>query len=573
MDSYIELKQEIEKLEKSLSSKNQERNALLLPMFKLIEDNGLNNVLPSDLDNYLPKNLPLRLTILAEEVELNNLSNKTILLGEIEDVKRKVIEKNNEQIIEIQRLDSVRAKLEERRNYVLSRIPELDELDSQIDRLQSGIDRRISILNTVSLEPEEQKAIKNIIDKSILQVGDLNEKKNRILSEEGLSDDIIAIKEEMNPNKEEIITENVPEEIESKDLDFYRTVQEVNDSLNGAENELNEFQERISKQALSRKKTKEEISKPKDNEDVVKRLNLTPIITSKVKDNNPNENMQKWFKPAQDLEINAEPQDEVKTNVEKSFLGFRPAQDLTSIPKHLNEAEENKPYTYSFEEVKDSTRTPLFKPAQDLESTTDKKEEIQTNDEKSFLGFKPASNLEETPKVELEEEINNSNDIEENTEELKVEESHSNTLLETKIKIKKKLRTILGLNTIIEKIREKKEKSRKEIEPERQENNKGVGESFYALLTPPDKRIIEEARKNIEDSRTILSEHSEELTEEEKEKISNNLSRIYLKLNQARNNKNHQRIDLYKENIEELKIISDELANDINPQVKRVRTR
>mgnify|MGYP004682336531 FL=1 len=246
MDNYIELKQEIEKLEKSLSSKNQERNALLLPMFKLIEDNGLNNVLPSDLDNYLPKNLPLRLTILAEEVELNNLSNKTILLGEIEDVKRKVIEKNNEQIIEIQRLDSVRAKLEERRNYVLSRTPELDELDSQIDRLQSGIDRRISILNTVSLEPEEQKAIKNIIDKSILQVGDLNEKKNRILSEEGLSDDIIAIKEEMNPSKEEIITENVPEEIESKDLDFYRTVQEVNDSLNGAENELNEFQERIS---------------------------------------------------------------------------------------------------------------------------------------------------------------------------------------------------------------------------------------------------------------------------------------------------------------------------------------
>lgn len=546
MDSYIELKQEIEKLEKSLSSKNQERNSLLLPMFKIIEDNGLNNVLPSNLDNYLPKNLPLRLTILAEEVELNNLSNKTILLGEIEDVRRKVIEKNNEQILEIQRLDSMRAKLEERRNYVLSRIPELDELDSQIDRLQSGIDRRISILNTVSLEPEEQKAIKNIIDKSILQVGDLNKKKDRVLSEKGLSDDIIALKEEMNPSKEEIRTENVPEEKESKGLDFYRTVQEVNDSLNGAENELNEFQEMISKQALSRKKTKEETSKPKDNEDVVKRLNLTPIITSKVKDNNPNENMQKWFKPA---------------------------QDLTSTPKTLDKSSENKPYTYRFEEVKDSAKTSSFKPATDLESTTDKKEEIKVNAEKSFLGFKPASSLEEPPKVELEEEINNSNDTEENTEELKVEESHPNILLETKIKIKKKLRTILGLNTIIEKIREKKEKSRKEIEPEGQENTKGVGESFYALLTPPDKRIIEEARKNIEDSRTILSEHSEELTEEEKEKISNNLSRIYLKLNQARNNKNHQRIDLYKENIEELKIISDELANDINPQVKKVRTR
>ena len=203
MDSYIEIKQEIEKLEKSLSSKNQERNDLLLPMFKIIEDNGLNNVLPSNLDNYLPKNLPLRLTILAEEVELNNLSNKTILLGEIEDARRKVIEKNNEQIIEIQRLDSMRTKLEERRNYVLSRMPELDELDNQVARLQTGIERRLNILNTVSLEPEEQKVIRDIIAKSIEQDQELNGKKDEILSEKGLYSDVVELKKEINPNKEE----------------------------------------------------------------------------------------------------------------------------------------------------------------------------------------------------------------------------------------------------------------------------------------------------------------------------------------------------------------------------------
>ena len=66
MNSYIEIKQEIEKLEKRLSSKNQERNDLLLPLFKLIKENSLNNILPSNLDKYNPKNLPLRLTILSE---------------------------------------------------------------------------------------------------------------------------------------------------------------------------------------------------------------------------------------------------------------------------------------------------------------------------------------------------------------------------------------------------------------------------------------------------------------------------------------------------------------------------
>ena len=96
MNSYIEIKQEIEKLEKRLSSKNQERNDLLLPLFKLIKENSLNNILPSNLDKYNPKNLPLRLTILSEEVEINNLKDKEKILSEIEDIKRKIIDKNNE---------------------------------------------------------------------------------------------------------------------------------------------------------------------------------------------------------------------------------------------------------------------------------------------------------------------------------------------------------------------------------------------------------------------------------------------------------------------------------------------
>lgn len=616
MDSYIEIKQEIEKLEKSLSSKNQERNDLLLPMFKIIEDNGLNNVLPSNLDNYLPKNLPLRLTILAEEVELNNLSNKTILLGEIEDARRKVIEKNNEQIIEIQRLDSMRTKLEERRNYVLSRMPELDELDNQVARLQTGIDRRLNILNTVSLEPEEQKVIRDIIAKSIEQVQELNGKKDEILSEKGLYSDVVELKKEINHNKEEKIEDNHEEKrnVNSASDEFYKRVQELNGSLSSIENDLDEYEKRIL------------------NHDYPERqpLRVRPVNNSQEEVINSSDNSQEFFRPATDLDTKEETNlgsiakktnsKEQSTKKDENTFGFKPATDLDSSVKASNEIAIGVPYTYKFEEVKDESKpleSKFFRPASSLDANIETKEEPKEKSgvyqkiqdlpgvSKDLIGkwvIKKDGKYIDIDKIknpdpdqailvlpndaiidyekgtyELPNDNGIQNDYKEddslNEEELKVEESHSNASLGTKIKTKKSLRAILGLNTIIEKIREMKANIKAKKEQENQTDSRGFGESFYALLTPPDKRIIEEARNNIEKARLLLEEHLEELTEEEREKLSNNLSRIYLKLNQARNNKNHQRDDLYNQNIEELKIISDELANDINPQHKKVKTR
>ena len=616
MDSYIEIKQEIEKLEKSLSSKNQERNDLLLPMFKIIEDNGLNNVLPSNLDNYLPKNLPLRLTILAEEVELNNLSNKTILLGEIEDARRKVIEKNNEQIIEIQRLDSMRTKLEERRNYVLSRMPELDELDNQVARLQTGIDRRLNILNTVSLEPEEQKVIRNIIAKSIEQVQELNGKKDEILSEKGLYSDVVELKKEINPNKEEKKEDNHEEKINvnSASDEFYKRVQELNGSLSSIENDLDKYEQRILNHDYPERQS----------------LRVRPVNNSQGEVINSSDNSQEFFRPATDLDTKEETNlgsiakktnsKEQSTKKDENTFGFKPATDLDSSVKASDEIAMGVPYTYKFEEVKDESKpleSKFFRPASSLDANIETKEEPKEKSgvyqkiqdlpgvSKDLIGkwvIKKDGKYIDIDKIknpdpdqailvlpndaiidyekgtyELPNDNGIQNDYKEddslNEEELKVEESHSNASLGTKIKTKKSLRAILGLNTIIEKIREIKANIKAKKEQENQTDSRGFGESFYALLTPPDKRIIEEARNNIEKARLLLEEHLEELTEEEREKLSNNLSRIYLKLNQARNNKNHQRDDLYNQNIEELKIISDELANDINPQHKKVKTR
>ena len=223
MNSYIEIKQEIEKLEKRLSSKNQERNDLLLPLFKLIKENSLNNILPSNLDKYNPKNLPLRLTILSEEVEINNLKDKEKILSEIEDIKRKIIDKNNEQIIENQRIDNMRIKLKERKEYVLSRIPEINNIDKQIEKLQSGIDRRLKILNEGSLEKEEQRVIREIINKNIKQVNELETRKQLILNEKGLYSDIKQIEKEDNLIKQEDKKDNE----EQQDNEFLKKVKIV----------------------------------------------------------------------------------------------------------------------------------------------------------------------------------------------------------------------------------------------------------------------------------------------------------------------------------------------------------
>ena len=236
MNSYIEIKQEIEKLEKRLSSKNQERNDLLLPLFKLIKENSLNNILPSNLDKYNPKNLPLRLTILSEEVEINNLKDKEKILSEIEDIKRKIIDKNNEQIIENQRIDNMRIKLKERKEYVLSRIPEINNIDKQIEKLQSGIDRRLKILNEGSLEKEEQRVIREIINKNIKQVKELETRKQLILNEKGLYSDIKQIEKEDNLIKQEDKKDNE----EQQDNEFLKKAKNINSSLNSIEDKLSE---------------------------------------------------------------------------------------------------------------------------------------------------------------------------------------------------------------------------------------------------------------------------------------------------------------------------------------------
>ena len=469
MNSYIEIKQEIEKLEKRLSSKNQERNDLLLPLFKLIKENSLNNILPSNLDKYNPKNLPLRLTILSEEVEINNLKDKEKILSEIEDIKRKIIDKNNEQIIENQRIDNMRIKLKERKEYVLSRIPEINNIDKQIEKLQSGIDRRLKILNEGSLEKEEQRVIREIINKNIKQVNELETRKQLILNEKGLYSDIKQIEKEDNLIKQEDKKDNE----EQQDNEFLKKVKNINRSLNSIEDKLSEK---------------------------IQTVDVEPIVTEE--------------------------------QTKKIDIPFPVKQENKVDDKPL---QNNKPISFEIEEIKEDTPNNI---------------EVEK--------------LQEQPKNTSQELTVPTSD------DLTLVETHSNFLLETKLKLKKGLRIILGLKNITaQKLLEIKAKAEKK--------NTNIGDTISNLIggivKTPESKIVDKARENIEVAKQLLEENKDNLSEEETEKIKANLSRVYLKLNQARNDKTHQRYDSYYQNIAELENISDQLSDNVTAQYNKIKAR
>lgn len=469
MNSYIEIKQEIEKLEKRLSSKNQERNDLLLPLFKLIKENSLNNILPSNLNKYNPKNLPLRLTILSEEVEINNLKDKEKILSEIEDIKRKIIDKNNEQIIENQRIDNMRIKLKERKEYVLSRIPEINNIDKQIEKLQSGIDRRLKILNEGSLEKEEQRVIREIINKNIKQVNELETRKQLILNEKGLYSDIKQIEKEDNLIKQEDKKDNE----EQQDNEFLKKAKNINSSLNNIEDKLSEK---------------------------IQTVDVEPIVTEE--------------------------------QTKKIDIPFPVKQENKVDDKPL---QNNKPISFEIEEIKEDTPNNI-----------------------------------EVEKL-LEQPKNTSQELTVPTsDDLTVVETHSNFLLETKLKLKKGLRIILGLKNITaQKLLEIKAKAEKK--------NTNIGDTISNLIggivKTPESKIVDKARENIEVAKQLLEENKDNLSEEETEKIKANLSRVYLKLNQARNDKTHQRYDSYYQNIAELENISDQLSDNVTAQYNKIKAR
>lgn len=508
MNSYIEIKNEIERLENSLKNKNNERKELLLPMFKLIEDNSLNNVLPSNMDKCDPNNLPIRLTILAEEVMINELKDSDKIINEIEKIKRDIVNKNVMQLQEENDIKDMKIKLEERKKYVMSKIPELDKLNDEINKLQDGINRRLRILNEGTLVKEEQKIIREMIDKNVIRINNLEIEKGLIIKEEGLYSDILVI------TKEEglLVTEK-------KEVNPFDKMMELGKSLNEIEDRIDNYEKKLNASIMENNNKEQEENIAYNN------INVKNDIIEELK----------------------------KVDVPRKFD---------------KEIELNIPYEFTIEEVKNENEED-----NKLDNYATDNSEIINNDELDDDSLIPV-------------------------------ETHSNFLLETKLRLKKGVRIILGLKSLMTKylLNKKKSKSNdldeevisneeelnndtkfdfeeidndvnfdfEEISNEEEidndityEKTKTKKSSSGLFVKSYDKQVIDKARDNIETARSFLEENEEELSIEQKKLIRDNLALIYVKLNKARNDKNHQRFDLYQDDIEELDSVSNSLLDSV----------
>ena len=115
------------------------------------------------------------------------------------------------------------------------------------------------------------------------------------------------------------------------------------------------------------------------------------------------------------------------------------------------------------------------------------------------------------------------------------------------------------------------------IKAKAEKKNTNIGDTISNLIggivKTPESKIVDKARENIEVAKQLLEENKDNLSEEETEKIKANLSRVYLKLNQARNDKTHQRYDSYYQNIAELENISDQLSDNVTAQYNKIKAR
>lgn len=476
MNSYIEIKKEIERLENSLKNKNNERKELLLPMFKLINDNSLNNVLPSNMDKCDPNNLPIRLTILAEEVMINELKDSDKIINEIEKIKRDIVNKNVMQLQEENDIKDMKIKLEERKKYVMSKIPELDNLNNEINKLQDGINRRLRILNEGTLVKEEQKIIREMIDKNVIRINNLEIEKGLIIKEEGLYSDILVI------TKEEglLVTEK-------KETNPFDKMMELGKSLNEIEDRIDNYEKKLNASII------EKNSKEQEKNNISNNNNIPNDIIEELK----------------------------KVDTPKKFD---------------KEIEFNKPYEFTIEEVKDENKEDNY--AFD-------NSEVINNDELDSNSLKPV-------------------------------ETHSNFLLETKLRLKKGVRIILGLKNLMTKHLLNKKNSdsnsndldKEVILDEVVFNNDVIVDEeiktkdYNKLKKGYDRQIIEDARDNIKLAKNFMAENIDNLSDEEKEKINYNLSRMYFMLDKTLNDKD-KNVELYHRDIEEIEKISNSLLDSV----------
>ena len=210
MDSYIELKEKISKIENELKYLHDDRLNIFMPIYDMINSYSiyLSNILPDNIDSVSNEDLEFKMKVfLGELVSLKIDENKKQkMVNEALKIKERITNRNRE--IELLNGELVKLKplMEKRRVYLLEKKEIVDEKNAKISELKSIIIKHKNFQTKDNWDSAVNIALQSTINEYDLELNRIKNELDVIYKEKNLKDDIEFLNNELNIHKEEPVS-------------------------------------------------------------------------------------------------------------------------------------------------------------------------------------------------------------------------------------------------------------------------------------------------------------------------------------------------------------------------------
>lgn len=276
MESYSETLLKIDNITNKLDLLKKDRVNIFLTVKNVIVENNLTDIIPSNIEKASKDNLIIRLNVLEEEISLSKKEIKEQILEKINNIKKSIITKNEEQKVLEEELEKLNKVAIDRKKYLINKYIIINDIEEQINKLTIANEKRKEMLNNLSLEQEEKSVIENTINKNNIDIEKLTSKKEDILKEDNLREDLDLLKqknykeidkklEQRKNSKDEII------DIESFEDNIINKITEVNKKEDIELHEDNTFNEDNTINKVP-EITKKDNYESHQNEEIIKKI-------------------------------------------------------------------------------------------------------------------------------------------------------------------------------------------------------------------------------------------------------------------------------------------------------------
>lgn len=221
MNSYIELRKKINKIENELNYLYNDRLNIFIPIYDIINSYSiyLSDIFPENIDSISNEDLELKMKVFLGELVSLKIDNnkKQQMINEALKIKERITNRNRE--IELLNGELVKLKplMEKRRTYLLDKKGIIDEKNNSISELNVIITKHKNLQAQDNWEPAVNNALLSVINDYTLKLNQIKNELKVIYKEENLKDDIIFLNKELNIYGEENVNFDVDMENDNND--------------------------------------------------------------------------------------------------------------------------------------------------------------------------------------------------------------------------------------------------------------------------------------------------------------------------------------------------------------------